>query len=124
MQHMQAPPSSTSTPLEAPESGRGKKQKAKSSSPNEGFHEKYLKLKREEIDRFAAIEEKKLEDPYNINKCITVLEGLNGIQMGDILMASNIFKSKDNREVFLSFTSVALQLAWIKREIRHLETEH
>jgi hypothetical protein len=29
-----------------------------------------------------------------------VLEGLNDIQMGDILMAYDIFKSKDNREVF------------------------
>jgi hypothetical protein len=124
VQHMQAPPSSTPTPLEAPESGRGKKQKAKSSSPNEGFHEKYLKLKREEIDRFAAIGEKKLDDPYNINKCITLSEGLNGIQIGDILMASDIFKSKDNREVFLSFTSDALHLAWIKTEIGHLEIEH
>jgi hypothetical protein len=114
VQHMQDPPSSTPTPIEAPESGRGKKQKAKSSSPDEGFHEKYLKLKREEIDRFAAIEEKKLEDPYSINKCITVLEGLNDIQMGDILIASDIFKSKDNREVFLSFTSDALRLTWIK----------
>jgi hypothetical protein len=62
-----------------------------------------------------------LEDPYNINKCITVLEGLNDIQMGDILMASDIFKSKDNRKVFLSFISDALRLAWIKREIGRLE---
>jgi hypothetical protein len=44
--------------------------------------------------------------------------------MEDILMASDIFKSKDNREVFLSFTSDALRLAWIKNEIGHLQTEH
>jgi hypothetical protein len=112
VQHKQAPPSLTSTPIEAPESGRGKKkQKAKSSSPDEGFHEKYLKLKREEIDLFTVIEEKKLEDPYSINKCITLFEGLNGIQMGDILMSSDIFKNKDNMKVFLSFTSDALRLA-------------
>lgn len=48
---MQAPPSLTPTPSEAPEPGRGKKQKAKSGSPDEDFHEKYLKLRREEIDR-------------------------------------------------------------------------
>jgi hypothetical protein len=65
-----------------------------------------------------------LDDPYNINKCITLSEGLNGIQIGDILMASDIFKSKDNREVFLSFTSDALHLAWIKTEIGHLEIGH
>ena len=40
-----------------------KKQKNRSASPDDGFHERYLKLK-EEIDRFAAIEDKKLEDPY------------------------------------------------------------
>jgi hypothetical protein len=78
---MQTPPSSTPTPLEAPESGHGKKQKAKSGSPGEGFHVKNLKLKMEEIDRFASIKEKKLEDPYSINMCNIVLEGLNGIHI-------------------------------------------
>ena len=38
-----------------------KKQKNRSASPDDGFHERYLKLK-EEIDRFAAIEDKKLEE--------------------------------------------------------------
>jgi hypothetical protein len=90
----------------------------------EGFHYKYLKLKMEEIDGFASIEEKKLEDPYSINKCIIVLEGLNGIHMEDILMASNISKSKDNMEVFLSFTCDALRLAWIKREIGRSEVHN
>ena len=116
--HTQVPPSST----EVPEYRRGKKQKNKYDSPYDGFHERYLKLKKEEIDRFAAIEEKKLEDPYSINKCITVLEGLHGLQMGDILVAADIFKTKENREVFLSFCSDALRLAWIKREIDRHQT--
>jgi hypothetical protein len=118
--HTQVLPTSTQIPTEVPEDRRVKKQKTKSASLNDGFHERYLKLKKEEIDRFAAIEEKKLEDPYSINKCITVLEVLHGLQMGDILVAADIFKSKENREVFLSFSSDALRLAWIKREIeRH-----
>ena len=116
--HTQVPPSST----EVPENRRGKKQKNKYDSPYDGFHERYLKLKKEEIDRFAAIEEKKLEDPYSINKCITVLEGLHGLQMGDILVAADIFKTKENREVFMSFCSDALRLAWIKREIDRHQT--
>jgi hypothetical protein len=123
VQHMKTPPSSTPTPLEGTESRRGKKQKTKSCSPEEGFHERYLKLKREEIDRFAAIEEKKLEDPYSINKCITVLESLNDLQMGDILLASDIFQNKNNREVFLSFQGDAIRLAWVKREIGRLQAE-
>jgi hypothetical protein len=94
-----------------------RRKKNKSASPPDGFHERYLKLKKEEIDRFDAIEEKKLEDPYSINKCITVLEDLDGLQVGDLLMASDIFKIKDNREVFLSFKNDALRLAWITREI-------
>ncbi|CAO2180199.1 unnamed protein product [Urochloa humidicola] len=117
----QLPPSSTQTAAEVPEHRRGKKQKIKSASPDDGFHERYLKLKKEEIDRFVAIEEKKLEDPYSINKCITVLEGLHGLQMGDILLAADIFKSKENREVFLSFSSDAFRLAWIKREIERYQ---
>ena len=122
MQHMKTPPSSTPTPIEA-ESRRGKKQKTKPGSPEEGFYERYLKLKREEIDRFAAIEEKKLEDPYSINKGIIVLEGLNDLHMGDILLASDIFQNKNNREVFLSFQGDALRLAWVKREIKRLQAE-
>ncbi|KAJ1276840.1 hypothetical protein BS78_05G246700 [Paspalum vaginatum] len=114
VQHTQVPPSSTQMPVEVPECRRGKKQKSKSASPDDGFHERYLKLKREEIDRFAAIEERKLDDPYSINKCITVLEGLNGLQMGDILVAADIFKTKENREVFLSFSSDALRLAGLQ----------
>ncbi|CAO2037925.1 unnamed protein product [Urochloa humidicola] len=117
----QVPPSSTLTATEVPEYRHGKKQKIKSASRDDGFHERYLKLKKEEIDRFAAIEEKKLEDPYSINKCITVLEGLHGLHMGDILLAADIFKSKENREVFLSFSSDAFQLAWIKREIERYQ---
>ncbi|KAJ1254554.1 hypothetical protein BS78_K032600 [Paspalum vaginatum] len=109
--HTQVAPSSTQISTEVPECQRGKKQKGKSSSSNDGFHERYLKLKKEKINRFAAIEEKKLEDPYNINKCILVLEGLYGLQMGEILVASDIFKSKENRE-----------LAWIKREIDRQQT--
>src|SRR5438105_3497076 len=46
----------------APRTTRGKRQKR---DVDEGFHERYLKLKKEEIDRYIAIEEKKLEDPYN-----------------------------------------------------------
>ncbi|KAF0920435.1 hypothetical protein E2562_035148 [Oryza meyeriana var. granulata] len=48
---------------------------------------------KEEIERFVAIEEKKLKDPYSINKCITVLEGLHGLQIGDILVTADIFNA-------------------------------
>ena len=113
-QHAQVAPSSTHISLEKGDSRRAKRQKR---DANDGFHERYLMLKKEEIDRFVAIEEKKLEDPYNINKCITAIEGLEELQLGDILLASDIFKSKENREVFLSYSSDALRLAWIKREI-------
>jgi hypothetical protein len=118
----QAPPTSTQMHTEAPNSRRCKKQKSKSTSSDDGFHERYLKLKKEEIDRFAAIEEKKLEDPYNINKCVTLVERLDGLQMGEILVASDIFKCKENREVFLSFSNDALRLAWLKREIGRAQT--
>ena len=79
-------------------------------------------MKKEEIDRFAAIEEKKLEDHFSIQKCITTIEGLNDLQLDDMLLASDIFRSKATREVFLSFSSDALRLAWIKREIEHQQT--
>ena len=49
-------------------------------------------LKKEEIDRFAAIEEKKMEDPYSIKKCVTALEGLTDLQMEEMIKAADIFK--------------------------------
>ncbi|KAM3372481.1 hypothetical protein ACQJBY_019390 [Aegilops geniculata] len=119
IQHVQAPPRSTQ--MDKHDTRRGKKQKR---GANDDFHEKYLKLKKEEIDRFAAIEEKKLEDPYSINKCITAIEGLEGLQLGDMLMASDIFKCKENREVFLSYSTNELRLAWLKREIVRAQTTH
>ncbi|KAM3297491.1 hypothetical protein ACQJBY_039401 [Aegilops geniculata] len=100
-------------PTEKPESRRRKRQKQNPTSSTDGFHERYLRLKMEEINRFAAIEEKKLED----HKCITTIEGLDGLQLGDMLLASDIFKTRENREIFLSFSSDERQLAWIKREI-------
>jgi hypothetical protein len=89
---MDVPRSSTQTPSEVPDSRRGKKQKSKSASPPDRSHERYLKLKKEEIDRFVSIEETKLEDPYSINKCIAVLEDLDSLQVGHFLMAYDILK--------------------------------
>jgi len=119
----QAAPTSTHMHREASDSRRGnKKQKSKVALSDDGFHERYLKLKKEEIDRFASIEEKKLEDPYSINKCVSMVERLQGLQMGEILVAADIFKCKENREVFLSFSTDELRLAWLKREIGRAQT--
>ena len=94
-----------------------KKQKIKNG--NDDFHERYLSLKREEIDRLVAIEERKAEDPYSIQKCITALEGLKDLQIGDILKAADLFTdNKNNRKVFLSFSNDALRLAWLTRKIQ------
>ncbi|XBI43404.1 hypothetical protein VPH35_108175 [Triticum aestivum] len=104
-------------PTVKPESRRRKRQKQNPTSSADGFHERYLRLKMEEINRFAAIEEKKLEAPFSIHKCITTIEGLDGLQLSDMLLASDIFKTRENREIFLSFSSDERRLAWIKREI-------
>ncbi|KAM3254179.1 hypothetical protein ACQJBY_047981 [Aegilops geniculata] len=114
MSHMQAPPRPTQIFSEMHGAQRGE---IKKRDRDDVFLERYLKLKREEIDRFAAIEEKKLEDPCSITKCITTIEKLQGLQVDDILVAADIFKIKENREVFLSFSRDDLRLAWIKREI-------
>lgn len=110
-------PSQFSTP-EMHESKRAKRMKTSE------FQERYLQLKKEEIDRFVAIEEKKLEDPYSISKCVTTLEGLDGLQMSDMVMAADIFKSKENRELFLSFSSDELKVGWVKSQIRKIQTNY
>ncbi|KAM3272081.1 hypothetical protein ACQJBY_042337 [Aegilops geniculata] len=114
MQHMQAPPRPTQIFSEIHGAHH---RETKKRDHDDVFLERYLKLKREEINRFAAIEEEKLEGPYSITKCITTIEKLQGLQVDDILVAADIFKSKKNREVFLSFSTDALRLAWVKREI-------
>ncbi|XP_044958188.1 protein HUA2-LIKE 1-like isoform X1 [Hordeum vulgare subsp. vulgare] len=83
-------------------------------------HGRYLSLKREQRVLFAGIEERNLEDPYGIPKCIAVLEGLPDLQMEDTLKAADLFTdSKGNREVFLSFSSNALRLGWVRRKIQN-----
>ncbi|KAF7070516.1 hypothetical protein CFC21_076029 [Triticum aestivum] len=114
MSYMHAPPRPTQIFSEMHGAQRGE---IKKLDRDDVFLELYLKLKREEIDRFAAIEEKKLEDPCSITRCIATIEKLQGLQVDDILVAADIFKIKENREVFLSFSRDDLRLAWIEREI-------
>ncbi|KAM3191763.1 hypothetical protein ACQJBY_069169 [Aegilops geniculata] len=83
-------------------------------------HERYPSLKREKRVQFAGIEESNLEDPYGIPKCIAALEGLQDLQMEDVLKAADLFTdNKGNREVFLSFSSNAFRLGWVRRKIQN-----
>ncbi|XP_044432131.1 protein HUA2-LIKE 1 [Triticum aestivum] len=85
------------------------------------FQKRYSSLnRRKKRVPFAAIEERNLEDPYGIPKCIAALEGLPELQMEDILKAADLFMdNKGNREVFLSFSSSALRLGWLRRKIHN-----
>nr|XP_020167979.1 uncharacterized protein LOC109753496 [Aegilops tauschii subsp. strangulata] len=104
----------------APEVTSRKRAKKQKTTSIDDFHERYLKLRREEIDRYAAIEERKLKDPFSIKKCIKALERLEGLTMADTLKAADIFTAnKENREVFLSFSSNELRLGWLTGKIRN-----
>ncbi|KAL6627467.1 hypothetical protein ACP70R_031193 [Stipagrostis hirtigluma subsp. patula] len=113
-------PPSSSTP-EVGDAKRGKRPKTSTTISTNEFQERYLKLKKEEIDRFAAIEEQKMkqkEDPYSIKQCVKTVEGLAGLQLEDMVKAADIFKDNpSNREVFLSFSSDDLRLAWLLKQI-------
>ncbi|KAI5015866.1 hypothetical protein ZWY2020_059405 [Hordeum vulgare] len=110
-------PRPSSSGPEANSTRRAKKQKTTSI---DDFHERYLKLRREEIDRYAAIEERKLKDPFSIKKCIKALERLEGLSMADMLKAADIFAAnKENREVFLSFSSNVLRLGWLIGKVQN-----
>ena len=108
-------------PHSAPEPTSAKRAKRQKTNSNlDDFQERYLSFKREEMNRFAAIEERKLEDPYSIQTCIATLEGLPDLQTEDMLKAADLFTdNKDNREVFLSFSSKELRLSWLKRKIQN-----
>lgn len=95
-----------------------KRQKTRSTISTSDFQKRYLMLKKEEIDRFAAIEEKKMEDPYNIKKCVVALEGLTDLQMEEMIKAADIFKDNSaNRETFLSFSRDETRLGWLRKQI-------
>ncbi|KAI4980666.1 hypothetical protein ZWY2020_021151 [Hordeum vulgare] len=97
-------PRPSSSPPEANSTRRAKKQKTTSI---DDFHERYLKLIREETN--------------NIKKCIKALERLEGLSMADMLKAANIVTAnKENREVFLSFSSNKLQLGWLIGKVRNI----
>ncbi|VAH70598.1 unnamed protein product [Triticum turgidum subsp. durum] len=71
-------PRPSSSAPEATSTKRAKRQKTTSIGD---FHERYLQLKREEIDRYTTIQERKLRDPFSIKKCINELERLDGLLM-------------------------------------------
>jgi hypothetical protein len=113
--HTSRPPSSTP---EMVAGKRGKKQKTSRTALTNDFQERYLMLKEKEIERFAAIEEKKMEDPYSIKKCVTALEGLPDLQMEEMIKAADIFKENPaNRETFLSFSRDETRLGWLRKQI-------
>jgi len=108
---------SSSTP-EMVDAKRGKKQKTSRAALTNDFQERYLMLKKEEIERFATIEEKKMEDPYSIKKCVTALEGLPDLQMEELIKAADIFKENPaNRETFLSFSHDETRLGWLRKQM-------
>lgn len=117
-QHTQAPPRPAQTSSGKCCTWPRKRQKCDCDN---GFLERYLKMKQEEIDLFAAID-KKLEGPYSITECITAIQKLDGLQIGDMLMAADIFRCRDNREIFMSFSRDELRLAWLTREIARNQT--
>jgi hypothetical protein len=59
-----------------------------------------------------------MEDPYNINKCVAVFEGLNDLQMEEMIKAADIFKDNSAiRETFLSFSHDETRLGWLHKQI-------
>ena len=113
--HTSRPSSLTS---EMVDGKRGKKQKTSRTALTNDFQERYLMLKKKEIERFATIEDKKMEDPYSIKKCVTVLEGLPDLQMEEMIKAADIFKENPaNRETFLSFSRDETRLGWLRKQI-------
>jgi hypothetical protein len=107
---------SSSTP-EMVDAKRGKKQKTSHAALTNDFQKRYLMLKKKEIERFATIEKKKMKDPYSIKTCVTVLEGLPGLQMEELIKAADIFKENPaNRETFLSFSRDETRLGWLRNQ--------
>jgi hypothetical protein len=47
-------------------------------------------LKKEDIERFATIEENKMEDPYSIKKYVTALEGLPDLQIEEMIKPADM----------------------------------
>ena len=91
---------------------RGKKQKTSRAALTNDFQERYLMLKKEEIERFATIEEKKMEDPYSIKKCVTALEGLPDLQMEELIKQQTYSKRTQQTEK-LFFHFLMMKQGWV-----------
>ncbi|KAF9597840.1 hypothetical protein IFM89_021925 [Coptis chinensis] len=69
-----------------------------------------------EAHRFRASYFQSVDDPYGLNKCITTLEKLEGIEEEEIYDAIELFEKPHAREAFMSLKPHR-RLNWLRREL-------
>jgi hypothetical protein len=84
------------------------------------FIMKQARIKEQRVkERRAKEQQTKVADQFSISSCIKALHNLPGVSDQVKLLASDVFKDPENREIFLSYEP-KLRALWLKREVERL----
>lgn len=98
--------------------------KRKQNGDVAGMMERYLALRTKQAEEEAATlareraEEPKTVDDFSIKKCISVVNTMGELSIDEKADAFEVFKSEQNREIFLS-ADEASRLVWLRRRMGH-----
>jgi hypothetical protein len=86
--------------------------------------EDYLGFRKAQIQKAQeAIEEKKKrEEDYSIEKCIDIVNAMEGLSDEESADANEVFENETHRKVFVGTKNPNVRLIWLKKKIARLST--
>lgn len=85
------------------------------------FRMQQARIKEHRMKEHRMKEQVKGADQFSISSCIKSLHNLPGVSDQVKLLASDVFKDPENREIFLSYEP-KLRALWLKREVDRLRS--
>jgi hypothetical protein len=84
----------------------------------------YLGFRKAQIQKAQeAIEEKKKrEEDYSIEKCIDIVDAMEGLSDEEKADANEVFENETHRKVFVGTKNPNVRLIWLKKKIARLST--
>jgi hypothetical protein len=84
----------------------------------------YIGFRKAQIQKAQeAIEEKKKrEEDYSIEKCIGIVDAMEGLFDEEKTDANEVFENETHRKVFVGTKNPNVRLIWLKKKIAQLST--
>jgi hypothetical protein len=84
----------------------------------------YLGFRKAQIQKAQeAIEEKnKREEDYSIDKCINIVDAMEGLSDEEKANANEVFENETHKKVFVGTKNPNVRLIWLKKKIAQLST--